>query len=86
VTTQIAFIVLGQLALIGLVIVVVATRLFQGEQARLAMQQRLIERFNTPAELQQFLDSDGGRRLLETLDPVRRGLPARGTSTWYRRA
>jgi hypothetical protein len=68
-----ASIVLGELALIGLVIFVVAVRAYQREQARLEMQRRLIERFATAAELQQFLETDGGRRLLETLDPTRRG-------------
>jgi hypothetical protein len=72
-TTQIASIVLGELALIGLVIFVVAVRAYQREQARLEMQRRLIERFASAAELQQFLETDGGRRLLETLDPTRRG-------------
>ena len=72
-STQITFIVMGQLALIGLVIVAVATRAYQRERTRLEMQQRLIERFSSAAELQQFLETDGGRRLLETLDPVRRG-------------
>ena len=72
-TTQIASIVLGEMALIGLVIFVVAVRAYQRERTRLEMQQRLVDRFSTAAELQQFLETDGGRRLLETLDPTRRG-------------
>lgn len=66
-STQIAAIVLGEIVLIGFVILVVAQRIRDREQARLRMQERLIERFATPAELQQFLESEGGRRLLESL-------------------
>jgi hypothetical protein len=73
VTTQITFIVLGQLALIALVVVLVSARLRDRERMRMEMQGRLIDRFASPAELQQFIESEGGRRLLETLDPARRG-------------
>jgi hypothetical protein len=76
-STQITFVVMGQLALVGLVIVAVATRIYQRERARLEMQQRLIERFTSAAELQQFLETEGGRRLLEMLDPVRTLDPVR---------
>jgi hypothetical protein len=72
-TTQIAWIVMGELALIGLVIMLVSARLRDRERMRMEMQGRLIERFASPAELQQFMESEGGRRLLAALDPARRG-------------
>jgi hypothetical protein len=71
-TTQIAAIVVAELVLIGVVVLVVAARLRERERVRLEMQGRLLERFGSPAELQQFMESEGGRRLLETLDPTRR--------------
>jgi ABC-type Fe3+-siderophore transport system permease subunit len=67
--TQIAAVVLGQLALLGLVIWVVAVRLQERARWRVELQMRLLDRFASPGELQQFLESEGGRRLLGTLAP-----------------
>jgi hypothetical protein len=62
---------LGEMVLLGLVIVVVAVRLQERARLRFELQARLVERFSSPAELQQFLESDGGRRLIESLSPSR---------------
>jgi len=68
-STQIAAITLGQMALFGLVIWIVAGRLQERARLRMEMQARMLERFASPAELKEFLESEGGRRLLGALSP-----------------
>jgi hypothetical protein len=68
-STQIAAIALGQMALLGLVIWVVAGRMQERARIRMEMQARMLERFASPAELKEFLESEGGRRLLGGLSP-----------------
>jgi hypothetical protein len=68
-STQIAAITIAQIALLGLVIWVVAARLQDRSRQRLEMQARMLERFASPAELREFLESEGGRRLLGSLSP-----------------
>ena len=68
-STQIAAITIAQIALVGLVIWVVAARLQDRSRLRLELQARMLERFATPAELREFLESEGGRRLLGALSP-----------------
>jgi hypothetical protein len=66
---QIASITLGQMGLLGLVIVVVAVRLQERARLRMELQARMLERFASTAELKEFLESEGGRRLLGALSP-----------------
>ena len=68
-STQIAAITLGQMALFGLVIWVVSGRLQERARLRMELQARMLERFASPAELEDFLESEGGRRLLGALSP-----------------
>jgi hypothetical protein len=68
-STQIAAITLGQMALFGLVIWIVAGRLQERARLRMEMQARMLERFASTAELKEFLESEAGRRLLGTLSP-----------------
>ncbi len=68
---SIVAIILAQMALLGLVIWLVAIRLQERARWRFELQARLLERFSSPVELQQFLESDGARRLLESLSPRR---------------
>ena len=68
-STQIAAITIAQIALLGLVIWVVAARLQDRSRQRLEMQARMLERFASPSELREFLESEGGRRLLGSLSP-----------------
>ena len=68
-STQIAAITIAQIALVGLVIWVVAARLQDRSRQRLELQARMLERFASPAELRDFLESEGGRRLLGALSP-----------------
>ena len=68
-STQIAAITIAQIALVGLVIWVVAARLQDRSRQRLELQARMLERFASPAELKDFLESEGGRRLLGALSP-----------------
>jgi hypothetical protein len=68
-STQIAAIVLGELALLGLVIWVVAGRMQERARWRMDLQTRLLERFSSPGELQQFLESEAGRRFVGSLSP-----------------
>jgi hypothetical protein len=42
---------------------------------RMELQMRLVDRFASPAELQQFLESEGGRKLLGSLSPRQSTLP-----------
>ena len=74
-STQIAAITIAQIALLGLVIWVVAARLQDRARLRLEMQARMLERFATPAELREFLESEGGRRLLGSLSPRQTVVP-----------
>ena len=53
----------------GLVIWVVAGRLQERARLRMELQVRMLERFASPAELKDFLESEGGRRLLGALSP-----------------
>jgi hypothetical protein len=62
-------IILGEMALLSLIIQVVAARLQERARWRFELQARLLDRFSSPAELQQFLESEGGQRLLLTLSP-----------------
>jgi hypothetical protein len=68
-STQIAAITVAQIALFGLVIWVVAARMQDRARQKLELQARLLERFTSPDELKEFLDSEGGRRLLGSLSP-----------------
>jgi hypothetical protein len=68
-STQIAAITIAQIALLGLVVWVVAGRLQDRARLRMEMQARMLERFASPAELKEFLESEGGRRLLGALSP-----------------
>lgn len=68
-STQIAAITISQIALLGLVIWVVAGRLQERARLRMELQVRMLERFASPAELKDFLQSEGGRRLLGALSP-----------------
>jgi hypothetical protein len=68
-STQIAAIAIAQIALLGLVIWVVAARMQDRARLRIEMQARMLERFSSPTELREFLESDGGRRLLGSLSP-----------------
>ena len=68
-STQIAAITIAQIALVGLVIWVVAARLQDRSRQRLELQARMLERFASPGELKDFLESEGGRRLLGALSP-----------------
>jgi hypothetical protein len=68
-STQIAAITIAQMALLGLVVWLVAVRLQDRARHRLELQARMLERFSSPAELKEFLESDGGRRLMGSLSP-----------------
>ena len=68
-STQIAAITLGQIALLGLVIWVVAGRMQERARLRMELQIRTLERFASPQELKDFLESESGRRLLGALSP-----------------
>ena len=74
-STQIAAITIAQFAFWALVIWVVATRLQERARMRMEVQMRLVDRFASPAELQQFLESEGGRKLLGSLSPRQSTLP-----------
>jgi hypothetical protein len=74
-STQIAAITVAQFAFWALVIWVVATRLQERARMRMELQMRLVDRFASPAELQQFLESEGGRKLLGSLSPRQSTLP-----------
>jgi hypothetical protein len=74
-STQIAAITIAQFAFWALVIWVVATRLQERARMRMELQMRLVDRFASPAELQQFLESEGGRKLLGSLSPRQSTLP-----------
>jgi hypothetical protein len=69
-STQIAAITIAQIALFGLVIWVVAGRMQERARLRMELQARMLERFSSPAELREFLESEGGRRLLGSLSPL----------------
>ena len=56
--------VTGQFALVGLIIFIVAHRLEQKAALRAQLEMKLIERFNSAKELEEFLSTDAGRRLL----------------------
>ena len=68
-STQIAAITISQVALLGLVIWVVAGRMQERARLRMELQVRMLERFASPAELKDFLESESGRRLLGALSP-----------------
>ena len=68
-STQIAAITIAQIALFGLVIWIVAARLQDRARHKLELHARLLERFASPGELKEFLESEGGRRLLGSLSP-----------------
>ena len=68
-STQIAAITIAQIALVGLVIWLVAVRWQERARQRLELQARMLERFASPGELREFLESEGGRRLLGSLSP-----------------
>ena len=53
-----------QFALTGLIIFIVAHRLEQKAALRAQLELKLIERFNTAKELEEFLSTEAGRRLL----------------------
>ena len=74
-STQIAAITIAQFAFWALVIWVVAARLQERARLRLELQMRLVDRFASPAELQQFLESEGGKKLLGSLSPRQSTLP-----------
>jgi hypothetical protein len=74
-STQIAAITIAQFAFWAIVIWVVATRMQERARMRMDLQMRLVDRFASPAELQQFLDSEGGRKLLGSLSPRQSTLP-----------
>src|SRR5262245_59274526 len=56
--------VAGQFALVGMIIFIVAHRLEQRAALRAQLEMKLIERFSTAQELEQFLSTEAGRRLL----------------------
>lgn len=56
--------VVGQFALVGLIAWVVARRLEQKAALRAQLEMKLIERFSSAKELEEFLATDAGRRLL----------------------
>ena len=56
--------VAGQFALAGLIVFIVAHRLEQKAALRAQLELKLIERFNTAKELEEFLSTEAGRRLL----------------------
>ena len=64
-------IILAEFGLLALVIWLVAVRLRDRARWRFELQARLLDRFSSPVELQQFLESDVGRRLLQSLSPRR---------------
>ena len=74
-STQIAAITIAQLAFWAIVIWVVATRMQERARMRMDLQMRLVDRFASPAELQQFLESEGGKKLLGSLSPRQSTLP-----------
>jgi hypothetical protein len=57
-------VVVSEVALIGLVVWLVARRLEQRAQLRAELHMKLLERFSSVQELEQFLSSETGRRLL----------------------
>ncbi len=66
------FAVVGEFALIGLVIWIFARRQEQSARLRAELQLKLLERFTTVRELEEFLQTEAGRRLLPS--PSGRGL------------
>ena len=66
---QVVVLTLGQMAVLSLLIWIVAGRLQDRARLRMELQLRLLERFSSAAELQQFLESEGGRKLLGSLSP-----------------
>jgi hypothetical protein len=63
--------VAGQFALVGLIVWIVARRLEQKAALRAQLELKLIERFSSAKELEEFLSSEAGRRLFG--DHPRRG-------------
>jgi hypothetical protein len=57
--------VAGQFCLVGLIIFIVAHRLEQKAALRAQLELKLIERFSNAKELEEFLSTDAGRRLLD---------------------
>ena len=66
---QVVVLTLGQMAVLSLLIWIVAGRLQDRARLRMELQLRLLERFSSAAELQQLLESEGGRKLLGSLSP-----------------
>jgi hypothetical protein len=58
------FAVVGEFALIGLVIWIFARRQEQSARIRAELQLKLLERFTSVRELEEFLQTEAGRRLL----------------------
>jgi CHASE1-domain containing sensor protein len=70
-------VVVGEFALIGLIIWMVARRLEQRAKLRAELQMKLLERFTTVRELEEFLQTDLGRRFLLSYSPPARSPFAR---------
>src|SRR5688572_33100162 len=56
--------VAGQFALVSLIVWIVARRLEQKAALRAQLELKLIERFSSAKELEEFLSTEAGRRLL----------------------
>jgi hypothetical protein len=62
-----AAIIIGQLALVGWLAWIIAGRLHDRARLRAELQGRMLERFASAQEFAAFLDSESGRRFLESV-------------------
>jgi hypothetical protein len=68
--------ILGELAFAAFVLWLLVRRGQEKARLRAEVNSRLIDRCGSAEELARFLDSDGGRRLLEAISPGRSSSPA----------
>jgi hypothetical protein len=68
--------ILGEMAFAAFVIWVLVRRFQEKARLRMEMQAKLIERCSSAEELERFLASEGGRRLLDNLSSGRASSPA----------
>jgi hypothetical protein len=68
--------ILGEMAFMAFVIWVLVRRFQEKARLRMEMQAKLIERCSSAEELERFLASEGGRRLMDNVSSGRAGSPA----------
>jgi hypothetical protein len=61
-----AIIILGDFILVGWVLWIVARRLEQKARLRAELHTKMVERFGTVQELSEFINTEGGRRFIES--------------------